>query len=127
MIENRKKFSVHWNEEGGFVDTALFGDQDADSSRALFDAVLRIADAKYKNEPIESFDLLVDVSQAGRATPEARKMHASYFKAFKVRKTAVVGATGFRAAIIKAIYTLGGNKNYRLFQDRESACAWLKK
>ncbi len=127
MDEKNKKFKAIWDKKNQVVDVTLYGDQNKESSRELFDATLQIADQRYKDSLIEHFDLLVDVSQAGKITTEAQKMQAKYFKVFKVRKTAVVGATGFRSAFIKVIYALGGNKNYKLFKKRDEAIAWLNK
>jgi hypothetical protein len=122
MIVNVKpKFKVWWDTDEGILRNKAWGDFDEADARAQANLITESI-----NQHKEKVLLFNDLSEAGKATSEARKIYADLMKMKKIDRQAFVGMRTMTRVIVSFIMNFSGVKNVEYFQTEEPALKWLK-
>jgi len=69
---------------------------------------------------------LIDLSKAGKQSPEARKIWREISEFENTAKVAIHGLNPVARVIASFVMGVSKNKNMRFFKTKEAAIAWLK-
>lgn len=86
----------------------------------------RDAGSKFINMIVDTVNVLVDITKAGKLSPEARKVFRELTENEKTGKVAIFGL--HPVARVIASFFMGATKkqDIRFFNSKEEALAWLK-
>ncbi|MEZ5070549.1 MAG: STAS/SEC14 domain-containing protein [Bacteroidales bacterium] len=120
-----EKYMVGENEvffrSSGIIHIILRGEQTAEIARSFQDNH-ELALAKFGG-PI---DYLIDMNQAGKVTPKARRMVKDLALSMDTGKVAVFGAHSLAKFYANLVLSSFGRDNSRFFPTKEQAEDWLK-
>ncbi len=71
-------------------------------------------------------NLFVDLSNAGKPTPAARKIYLSITENVKIGKIALVGLNPVARVLASSLTTISGKRDLRFFKNKDDAITWLK-
>jgi len=74
----------------------------------------------------KKMDLFVDLSNAGKPTPAARKMTRETFEDKRIGKVALIGMNPVSRVLASFVMGITTKKEMRFFGSEEDALAWLK-
>ena len=121
--ENMGSYKV-WEDATGLVRVKVIGDHTDHDSKAMIHELNEVLMKKSNNNKI-----LIDMTQTGRPTVNARKNHAVNMKNNgNFKKAALFGASAMNRVMANFIIKASGRGNkVKYFKDEHSALDWLNK
>jgi hypothetical protein len=108
----------------GYIEVTVEGDQSYMSFENLTPEATELADGLEKQGKPRL--ALIDITKQGKFTPDSNKAAMKILESFNYERLAIFGAGTVLNEITKAIIlAMGKTDNTKIFQDRESALAWL--
>lgn len=97
------------------------GDTDEEIASGIKEGVLSLASLCRGTA-----NLFVDLSNAGKPTPAARKIYLSITENVKIGKIALVGLNPVARVLASSLTTISGKRDLRFFKNKDDAITWLK-
>ncbi len=82
--------------------------------------------AKFYNTLKGDILVLIDLTEGGKTTSEARKIYADGLKSMGVKKHAFIVKNTILRVTVDFIMKASGAKNVKFFKDENKAIKWLK-
>jgi len=116
-----KKYHIWMDEKNGVIINKTFGDFEEEDAQQLESALSKFMEC-------HTGDILVlnDLTEAGKASSEARKIFANMFNEKRIKRHAFVGMKTMTRVIVSFIMNFSGAKNVQFFNTYEAAINWLK-
>ena len=107
--------------EDNILYTTVVGDTDEGMAIAY-----REASNKLSNMVKGKVHSLIDINRAGRQTSEARKIGQERFEDEKTGKVALIGMHPVARVLGTFVIGMSRKKDFRFFNSKEEALAWLR-
>ena len=120
-MTGEKKIKVWWDEKNGIIRNKTWGDFGKEDAQRLSSALLKLIESRPGQVLI-----LNDLTEAGNASYEARKIFADMFKNERIKRRAFVGMKTLTKVIVSFIMNFSSSKNVKFFDTEEAALSWLK-
>ena len=96
---------------------------ESDEKKAI---AVKEADVKLMNMVKGKMNILVDLNQFGKASPESRKIFKEISEYEKTGKVAIFGTHPVARVLASFVMGITKKKDIRFFKTKEKAYAWLK-
>ena len=107
--------------EDNILYLTVVGIVDEKTVSAIIVAILKI-----RGKMEGKIDLLVDITEAGKPLPGARKIGKEWLEDEKIGKVAIFGTHPVARVIASFFMGISQKKDMRFFKTKEEALAWLK-
>ena len=110
----------HLYLENNIVYDIAKGDTNETIALGIKEVVLKFADTH--NGKV---NLFVDLTDAGKPSPEARKIYKAISENDKIGKIALAGLHPVARILAASLITISGKKDLRFFKTKEESIVWL--
>lgn len=109
-------------DDVGIINFIAIGEHELEIAKKIDDVIRQLGDSI--DGPV---NLLIDLNNAGKSSPEARRLWQTSSDNDKSSKTALFGLHQVAKVLASFVSSFTKRKNMRFFSTREDALDWLNK